>query len=101
LADGSDVKRESDYDVLLPHHDRAHRACAASSPIRFRRDVEKILEAAAGRCPGANGQPWEYLVIKDPKKKKDLYEAFQDTTRSSASGWKQMRPFELAIPRSR
>jgi len=50
---------------------------------------------------GANGQPWEYLVIKDPKKKKDLYEAFQDTNQEFCFWMEQMRPFELRHPRSR
>src|SRR2546429_8421384 len=47
---------------------------------------------------GANGQPWEYLVIKHPKRKKDLYDAFQDTNQEFCFWMEQMRPFELRHP---
>ena len=79
MANGSEVKTESDYDVL-------YRIMTTRMSVRrIRPDpipeeyVQKILEAGRWAMSGANGQPWEYLVIKDPKRKKDLYDAFQDT----------------------
>ncbi|TMG75006.1 MAG: nitroreductase family protein, partial [Betaproteobacteria bacterium] len=98
MADGSSVKRESDYDVL-------YRIMTTRMSVRrIRPDpipeeyVEKILEAGRWAMSGANGQPWEYLVIKDPKKKKALYDAFQDTNQEFCFWMEQMRPFELRHP---
>ena len=39
--------------------------------------IQKILEAAHWAISGANAQPWEFIVIKDPLTKKRLGEAFQ------------------------
>lgn len=39
--------------------------------------IQKILEAARWAMSGANGQPWEFIVIKDPVTKKRMAEAFQ------------------------
>src|SRR5260221_12787175 len=98
MGDGSSVKTESDYDVL-------YRIMTTRMSVRrIRPDpipeeyVEKILEAGRWAMSGANGQPWEYLVIKDPKKKKELYDAFQDTNQEFCFWMEQMRPFELRHP---
>ena len=32
--------------------------------------IEKILEAGRWAMSGANSQPWEYIVIKDPQSQK-------------------------------
>ena len=34
--------------------------------------ITKILEAGRWAMSGANSQPWEYIVVKDAKVKKDL-----------------------------
>ena len=39
--------------------------------------VQKILEAARWAMSGANGQPWEFVVVKDPATKRKIGEAFQ------------------------
>ena len=39
--------------------------------------VIKILDAAHYAMSGANSQPWEFIVIKDPKVKKKIYEIYQ------------------------
>lgn len=39
--------------------------------------VRKILEAARWAMSGANGQPWEFIVVKDPVTKRKMGEAFQ------------------------
>jgi nitroreductase len=36
--------------------------------------IEKILEAARWAMSGGNGQPWEFIVIKDQETKKKLGE---------------------------
>ena len=38
--------------------------------------IQKILETARWAMSGANGQPWEFLIIKDNDTKKKLAEAF-------------------------
>src|SRR6266513_2443956 len=98
MPDGSKGKPESDYEVL-------YRIMTTRMSVRrIRPDpipdeyIEKILEAGRWAMSGANGQPWEYLVIKDPKKKKDLYDAFQDTNQEFCFWMEQMRPFELRHP---
>ncbi len=40
--------------------------------------VNKILEVARWSMSGANGQPWEFIVIKDQKVKNKLAEAYRD-----------------------
>src|SRR6266571_5157348 len=74
MGDGS--KTESDYDVL-------YRIMSTRMSVR-RLKPDPI--------------PDEYLVIKDPKKKKALYDAFQDTNQEFCFWMEQMRPFELRHP---
>jgi nitroreductase len=40
--------------------------------------VEKILEAARWAMSGANGQPWEFIVIKDQATKDKMAEAYYE-----------------------
>ena len=35
--------------------------------------IQKILEAGRWAMSGANSQPWEYIVVKDPKVKRNSY----------------------------
>ena len=37
--------------------------------------IDKILDAARWAMSGANGQPWEFIVVKDPETKNKLAEA--------------------------
>jgi nitroreductase len=39
--------------------------------------ITKILDAAHYAMSGANSQPWEFIVIKDPKVKKKIYEIYK------------------------
>jgi len=41
--------------------------------------IEEILEAGRWAMSGANGQPWEYIVVKDPKTKTKLYSEYRNT----------------------
>src|SRR3977135_349679 len=38
--------------------------------------VEKILEIGRWAMSGANGQPWEFVVLKDPKIKAELFRVY-------------------------
>ena len=39
--------------------------------------IEKILEAGRWAMSGANGQPWEYIVVMDPNIKQKLFDHYQ------------------------
>ena len=65
--------------------------------------IEKILEAGRWAMSGANGQPWEYIVVTDPDLKKELYKAYQEDLIDYNFWMEQMRVPELrhpAFPRS-
>src|SRR3990170_3515550 len=47
--------------------------------------IGKILEAARWAMSGANGQPWEFIVIKDKKIMKKLFEAGSESERQAAA----------------
>ena len=87
-----------DYDVLLDLV-KSRASVRKLKPDPIPDDyVTQILEVGRWAMSGANGQPWEYLVVKDSKKKKDLYDAFQDTNTEFCFWMEQMRPFELRHP---
>lgn len=60
--------------------------------------IEKILEAARWAMSGANGQPWEFLVVTDPVMKKKLYKAYLDEVVEYTFWMEQMRLPELRHP---
>lgn len=47
--------------------------------------VHKILEAGRWAMSGANGQPWEFVVVKDQETKNRLAEAHHEETKSAAA----------------
>ncbi len=44
------------------------------------REIEKLIEAARWAPSAGNIQPWEFIVVKDPKVKHDLCEAAMNQT---------------------
>jgi len=46
--------------------------------------IEKILEAARWAMSGANGQPWEFIVVRDREIMRQLYEAGAESERQIA-----------------
>jgi nitroreductase len=46
--------------------------------------IEKILEAARWAMSGANGQPWEFIVVRDREIMRQLYEAGAESERQTA-----------------
>ena len=61
--------------------------------------IEKILEAGRWAMSGANGQPWEYIVVTDPTVKQRLFKHYQDELNSDYNFWmEQMRVPELRHP---
>jgi len=47
--------------------------------------VKKILEAGRWAMSGANGQPWEFIVVKDRETKDKLSETGAEATKASAA----------------
>jgi nitroreductase len=45
---------------------------------------EKVIEAGRHACSGANAQPWEYIVVEDPKMKEQIGEYFVNEARLRA-----------------
>src|SRR6184192_1030159 len=66
------------YDMLLKLVKTRH------SVRKFKPDpipddtIEKILEVARWAMSGANSQPWEFIVVTDPKIKKELRDAYSE-----------------------
>ncbi|HME45349.1 MAG TPA: nitroreductase family protein [Syntrophorhabdales bacterium] len=60
--------------------------------------VEKILAAGRWAMSGANGQPWEFIVVTKPELKERLWEAYRDMDREFIFWTEQMRPREFRHP---
>jgi nitroreductase len=60
--------------------------------------VQMILEAGHWAMSGANSQPWEYIVVKSPEKKKALFKAYSEYTTEYTYWMEQQRIPELRHP---
>jgi len=60
--------------------------------------IEKILEAGRWAMSGANAQPWEFIVVKDPKIKLELFTAYRDINSDFIYWMEQQREFKLRHP---
>ena len=60
--------------------------------------INKILEAGRWAMSGANSQPWEYIVVKDPQVKKDLFRCYAEVNTDFIYWMEQQRVFELRHP---
>jgi nitroreductase len=60
--------------------------------------AERILEAARWTMSGANCQPWEFIVVRNPEKIKALYKAYQDHIHELNFWLEQRFPWELRHP---
>lgn len=61
-------------------------------------DVRKILEVGRWAMSGANSQPWEFVVVKDPPTKSELFRAFVEEQQDFVYWMEQQRVFELRHP---
>lgn len=62
--------------------------------------IENILEAARWAMSGANGQPWEFIVVKDPETKKRIIEA-KETQQELSAAMEMSRVPEMRQPHYR
>src|SRR4051812_41633108 len=60
--------------------------------------IDMILEAGHWAMSGANSQPWEYIVVKDPDTKEALYRAYMDINDEFIYWMEQQRVLELRHP---
>ena len=60
--------------------------------------IEKILEAARWAMSGANSQPWEFIVVKNPETIRALYKTYQDEINDLNFWLEQRFPWDLRHP---
>lgn len=60
--------------------------------------IEKILEAGRWAMSGANGQPWEFIVVTDPSVKQELFKLYREQIDDYNFWLEQMRVPELRHP---
>src|SRR5215831_6739519 len=60
--------------------------------------VDKILEAGRWAMSGANSQPWEFIVVRDPPVKQALVDAYVDVNNDFIFWMEQMRLADLRHP---
>ena len=86
------------YDMLLRLVKTRH------SVRKFKPDpipedtIEKILEVARWAMSGANSQPWEFIVVTDPKIKKELRDAYSEYNTDLIFWMEQQREYSLRHP---
>jgi nitroreductase len=88
----------TDYDLLLDLvRSRASIRKLKSDPIPDEY-VEKVLEVGRWAMSGANGQPWEFVVVKDPETKRKLFRAYMDENNDFIYWMEQQRDPKLRHP---
>ena len=86
------------YDMLLSLVKTRH------SVRKFKADpipddtIDKILEVACWAMSGANSQPWEFIVVTDPKTKKELRDAYSEYNTDFIFWMEQQREYNLRHP---
>lgn len=60
--------------------------------------LDKILEVARWAMSGANSQPWEFVVVKDPQIKKQLRDAYSEHNTDYIFWMEQQREYKLRHP---
>src|SRR5262245_49806752 len=60
--------------------------------------VTQILEVGRWAMSGANGQPWDFIVVKNPDTKKALFRAYIEENNDFIYWMEQQRDFKLRHP---
>ncbi|MGG0717014.1 nitroreductase family protein [Robertmurraya massiliosenegalensis] len=93
-----DEKNTKDYEFLLDLiQNRSSIRSLKSDPIP-QGYTEKVVEAGRWAMSGANSQPWEFIIVRDPEKKKAICEAYKEVNIDYAYWMEQQRIPELRHP---
>lgn len=87
-----------EYDVLMQILNRRMSVRKFKTIPLPEGAVEKIVEAGRWAMSGANGQPWEFLIVDDPAVKRELYRVYDEDLRDYNFWMEQMRLSELRHP---
>jgi nitroreductase len=88
----------SDYDILTDLI-RTRTSMRELKPDPIPDDsVRKVLEARRWAMSGANGQPWDFIVVKDAVIKKELFRAYAEVNQEFIYWMEQQRDFKLRHP---
>lgn len=60
--------------------------------------IDKILEVARWAMSGANSQPWEFIIVKDPGIKRELRDAYAENNVDYIFWMEQQREHDLRHP---
>ena len=60
--------------------------------------VTKVLEVARWAMSGANSQPWEFVVVKDAAKRRQLYDTYMNENMEFIYWMERQRALELRHP---
>ena len=60
--------------------------------------VTQILEVGRWAMSGANGQPWDFVVVKDAAIKKELFRVYTEENNDFIYWMEQQRDFKLRHP---
>ncbi len=66
----------SDYEVLLGIAKRRRSIRRFKPDPVPDEDIAKIIEVARWAMSGANAQPWEFIVVKKPELRAEIFEAY-------------------------
>ena len=92
------VATTPDYDLLLDIITRrasVRRLKPDPIPDEY---IEMVIEAGHWAMSGANSQPWEYIVVKEPETKQALFRAFSEINADFIYWMEQQRLPELRHP---
>ena len=105
IGDEAGMSHSKDHNQALADYDVLHSIMTRRlSARRLKPDpipeeyIERILEAGRWAMSGANSQPWEFIVVRDPDRKKALYDAYQDINMEFIFWMEQMREFQFRHP---
>lgn len=88
----------SEYDILLDLlRTRTSVRKLKPEPIPDEK-ITQILEAGRWAMSGANGQPWDFIVVKEPTTKKELFRAFAEEVLDFNFWMEQQREPRLRHP---
>ena len=88
----------SDYDTLLDLV-KSRASVRKLKPDAVPDDhVARILEVGRWAMSGANGQPWDFIVVKDAETKRALFRAYIEENNDFIYWMEQQRDFKLRHP---